>query len=282
MANYQTNRLILIDKNRSENVQSLDASRLEIINALKNNEFVLYYQPQFNIKTKSYVGVEALIRWQHREKGLLFPADFLPLAEAVDLMRELDQWVLNQACQQNKLWQMRGMKPIRIAVNISPKFIQSDDFANSIVATLNKTQLKPEYLELEITEEVDLHHNEKVIDSLHTLKSFGIKIALDDFGTGYSSISYLKKLPIDRIKIDKSFIQNILENPNDAAMVIAMISLASSMNIEIIAEGVETLKQLQTLLAHDCHEIQGFYFSKALPVDEVEILLFRNQLFNLR
>lgn len=247
--------------------------KIELLNALKNNEFVLYYQPQFNLATSKVEGVEALIRWQHPKKGLLLPNEFIELAEESGLIIRIGEWAIKSACLQNKIWQDKGLPQIRMSVNVSGRQFRNKNFVEFIINTLNEINLKPKFLELEILENIILHDNRQVIESIRRLKKLGVQIALDDFGTGYSSISHLKKIPIDRIKIDETYIRNINKNSDDAAIVKAIIALASSLNLQVLAEGVESLKQLKLLLAQECNEVQGFYFSEPLPAEETEKFL---------
>ncbi|EKD71837.1 MAG: diguanylate cyclase/phosphodiesterase with PAS/PAC sensor(s) [uncultured bacterium] len=255
-----------------------DLKKSDIINALQNQELVLFYQPQFNLKTSRFEGVEALIRWQHPNDGLIMPDDFLSLAEEWDVIADIGQWVLEKACFQNKRWQDNGLTPIRIAVNVYDKQFQQQNFVDVVLDVLKRSQLNPKYLELEIAENTIIHDNDAdVISRINCLRNLGVIITLDDFGTGFSSISHLKKIHVDRLKIDKSFIKNIHTNPDDAAIVRAIIALASGMNMQALAEGVEKQEQLELLLAYDCHEVQGFYFAEALSAKETEDFLKFNQ-----
>jgi EAL domain-containing protein (putative c-di-GMP-specific phosphodiesterase class I) len=250
---------------------------LEISRAIERDEFVLYYQPQFNLITSKFEGVEALIRWEHPEKGLLLPEHFLSTIEESLFLIEIGRWIMRTACEQNKLWQDKGLQPIRVAVNVASSHLEQDNFVDDVLTILAEFDLHPGSLELEITENTILHNNVKSIENIHKLKKIGVNIALDDFGTGYSSISHLKKIPVDRIKIDKTFIENIHVNADDAAIVRAIISLATIMNLQVLAEGVETLNQLQMLIFHECKEAQGFYFSRPLSADDVEKFLLHHE-----
>lgn len=251
-----------------------DELKHSLLKALKNHELIIHYQPQFNLNNSQFEGVEALLRWIHPTEGLLLPSQFIKLAENSGLIVHIGEWVIKTACEQIKAWQDKGLPPIKVAVNISGRHFRHKDFVEFVIKTLNRIHLKPKYLELEITENTIIHDDDhKIIKTIRRLKKLGIQIALDDFGTGYSSISYLKKIPIDRLKIDKTFIKNINTNSDDAAIVRAIISLASSLNLQVVAEGVESLKQLKTLLSQECKEVQGFYFSEALPAVEVEKFL---------
>lgn len=256
--------------------------KIELLNAIKNHELILYYQPQFNLSTTKFESVEALIRWQHPVKGLLLPNDFIPIAEESGLIVKIGEWSIKKACLQNKLWRDKGLPAIRIAVNVSGRQLQQRDFVEFIMNSLQEANVEAHYLELELTENIIIHdNNKKLISAIQRLKKLGVRLALDDFGTGYSSISHLKKIPIDRIKIDKTYIKNINVNNDDTAIVKAIISLAASLNIQVLAEGVESLKQLNTLLAHECQEAQGFYFSEPLPAEGVEkfLLFYQNKQF---
>ena len=245
----------------------------DLIRAVKDNQFVLYYQPQFNLDTSKFEGMEALIRWSHPRRGLMMPQDFLHLAEETGLIVRIGEWVLKTACEQNKKWQNMGFPALRIAVNVAGKQFQQHNFVSVVMDILKQCNLDPKYLELEVTENFIVQNDETIVNNIKELKQAGVSIALDDFGTGYSSISHLKKIPVDRIKIDKSYIQNINDNNDDAAIVKAIIVLAKALNLQVLAEGVETLKQLQMLMFNECKEVQGFYFSKPLPAAEVEKLL---------
>jgi diguanylate cyclase (GGDEF)-like protein len=248
-------------------------TRLEIESDLRRslvqNDFFLEYQPQYNLKDQQLIGVEALVRWNHPEKGVLMPIDFIPLAEETGLIVPLGEWVIETACRQNKEWQDKGMKPIPIAVNIATKQFMQPNFISMIKNVLNKTKLDPKYLEVEVTENVILN-TANVIDSIKELKKIGISIALDDFGTGSSGFNYLRNLPIDQLKIDKSFINNINCDRADEVMIQAIINMANSLNLDIVAEGIETDIQLKFLESIDCHKVQGFYFKKPLSLQQFE------------
>lgn len=237
--------------------------------AIDSDELVLYYQPKINIQTKEMIGVEALVRWQHPTLGMLPPSEFVPLAEETGLIKQMDDWVLRTACKQNKKWQDMGIPPFSVAINLSSNQFASDELPDLVQSVLCDTGLKPEYIELEITETMtmDVEH---AIPTLQKLNELGVKISIDDFGTGYSSMSYLTKFPIDRLKIDRSFIWNIEKNVSDSNIVITIIRMAHNLGLKVIAEGVENEKQLQFLHEHGCDEVQGFYFSEPLPVETIE------------
>ncbi len=250
----------------------LELTAEEILAAIAHEEFVLYYQPQFNLINSKLDALEALIRWQHPQWGLLQPGSFLPAVQELGLMAAIDGWVLHAACKQNRIWHDLGCTDLRIAVNVSPQLLLASDFIEQVEKALKIHQLKPEMLEIELTENI-LLHEDKNIAVVHQLKKLGVSIALDDFGTGYSSIAYLKKIQVDRIKIDKTFIDAIHHDQSDAIIVRAIIALAVGLNVQVLAEGVESLRQLQLLLDMECKEAQGFYFSEPLKQTEIEAVL---------
>ena len=238
--------------------------------ALKREEFVLFYQPQVNAKTGLIVGMEALIRWKHPELGLVSPAEFIPLAEETGLIIPIGEWVLKQACSQNKTWQTKGYYPIRVSVNISARQFQEQNIVEMVQRVLQETKLKPEYLELEITETIAMQNADYTVQILAGLEAMGVHISLDDFGTGYSSMGYLKRFPLDVLKIDRSFVQELLEDPSDAAIASSVIHLAHSLKLKVIAEGVETKEQVDFFQHHGCDIIQGFYFGRPMPAENFE------------
>jgi len=240
--------------------------------AIANEEFFLCYQPQINLSTNRLCAVEALIRWRHPTKGILLPIDFIPLAEDIGLIMPIGEWVIRKACQQNKAWQDQGLPPMRMAVNVSAQQLKQQNLVEVIQKILQETGISPEYLEIELTENVILS-NRSVIDVVVKLKKLGVMIAIDDFGTGYSSLSYLEELPMDRLKIDSSFIKHIHSATDDEVIIRAVIAMAQNLHLEVIAEGVETNNQLNFLKKHECGEVQGFYFSKPLSGDEIESYL---------
>ena len=233
--------------------------------ALDNQEFLLYYQPQINLTSGEMIGMEALIRWQHPELGLLSPKQFISIAEETGLIIPIGEWVLRKVCLQLKEWQSRGLPLFRVSVNLSACQFKQRNLVGIISEIIEETGVDPSYIELEITEGVLVDDEEKAIDILHKLKKLGMQISIDDFGTGYSSLSYLKRFPINTLKIDKSFIRDISTNADDAAIAEAIIALGHSLRLKVIAEGVETLEQLEFLSPRGCDEVQGFYFSEPLP-----------------
>lgn len=238
--------------------------------ALDNGEFFLHYQPQIDTNTNEIVGCEALIRWNHPELGMISPGEFIPISEANGLIILIGRWVLYTACMQNKLWQDAGLKPIYVSVNLSAVQLIQKDFIDMVSDTLKETGLSPQYLELEITESVAVKNHEHIIKISEKLNKMGIRIALDDFGTGYSSLNYLKNFAITTLKIDRSFIHDIIENPKNSAIVSSIIAMGHNLELNVTAEGVETIDQYNDLQERGCDIIQGFYFSKPLPQNEFE------------
>ncbi|WP_209121362.1 bifunctional diguanylate cyclase/phosphodiesterase [Alkalihalobacillus sp. BA299] len=242
--------------------------------AIDNDEFKLYYQPKIELSTRKIYGVEALLRWEHPELGFVPPYEFIPIAEEIGMIIPIGTWVLQKACTQNKKWQSKGIK-VKINVNVSAVQFE-DSFLDQVKETLHKTHLKPEFLGLEITESVMQNIAESSV-IIQEIKSIGVKISIDDFGTGYSSLSVLNKLPIDYVKIDQSFINEILTNVNTALLVKTIIEMGKNLNFALIAEGIETEQQAEFLIQNGCHYGQGFFYSSPLPADEVEKLLMKKQ-----
>ncbi len=236
--------------------------------ALERNEFLLYYQPQVNLRSGKIIGMEALLRWQHPERGLVSPGEFIPVLEETGLIVPVGEWVLRTACAQNSAWLAAGLPPMRVAVNLSAHQFRQSNLTDVVCLALEDSGLEPELLELEVTESIMIQDLQTTLTTLHQLHVIGIQISIDDFGTGYSSLSYLKRLPISKIKIDQSFVRDICSDTDDAAITDAVISLGHSLKMQVIAEGVETLEQLDYLRAHGCDEFQGYYFSRPLPAGE--------------
>jgi diguanylate cyclase (GGDEF)-like protein len=238
--------------------------------ALERNELVLHYQPKVGLDDGTLSGAEALVRWQHPEWGLIAPERFIPIAEETGLIVEIGEWVIRTACRQNRAWQDAGLPPVILSVNLSARQFRQDHLVKLLKEILDETGVKPEHLEMELTESLLMHNAKAAIAILRGMKSIGVKLSLDDFGTGYSSLNCLSRLPIDALKIDKSFVQHIgdQEHGDDRILVQAIISLGHSLNLRVIAEGVETAAQLQFLEDHRCDEVQGFYFGKPMPADE--------------
>jgi EAL domain-containing protein (putative c-di-GMP-specific phosphodiesterase class I) len=217
--------------------------------------------------------MEALIRWMHPDLGLVYPTEFIPMAEETGLIVPIGEWVLRAACEQNKAWQDEGHAPIRMAVNLSCRQFQQEDLADRVERIVKETGLDPQYLELEITESVLMKDADAAVATLNKLKKKGIYISIDDFGTGYSSLGYLKRFPIDVLKIDQSFIRELSAGTEDAAIATAIITVAHTMNLKALAEGVETLEQLELLRALKCDSMQGFVFSRPIPAAEASKIL---------
>ncbi|MEC0232417.1 sensor domain-containing protein [Paenibacillus alba] len=257
-------------------MKSVSINRLKLENELRRaiagDEFMLFYQPQVDIETGRIVGVEALIRWNHPERGVVSPNHFIPFAEESGLIVPIGEWVLRAACKQNKTWQNQGYPLMPISVNLSMRQFFQHNLKGKIRHVLEQTGLEPQYLELEITESMtmDVDH---AIQSLLELKELGVHVSIDDFGTGYSSLYYLKKFPIDKLKIDRSFVRDIMVDPNDAAIVATIIAMTHHLNLKVIAEGVETEEQLHFLHQNRCNEVQGYWFSPPVNAEELEGML---------
>lgn len=244
--------------------------------ALERNEFMLYYQPQVDLRTRRITGMEALLRWQHPDFGLVLPSRFIPIAEETGLIVPIGEWVLRAACFQNKAWQDAGMPRLHVAVNLSARQFKQPNLVNIVSQTLADSGLEPRYLELEITESIAMERAEETIARLNELKAMGVSISMDDFGTGHSSLSYLKRFPIDTLKIDQSFVQDVLLDSQDAAIAAAITTMARSLKMKVVTEGVETKEQIDFLREHDRNEVQGYYFSHPLPADAFADLLRSN------
>ena len=241
--------------------------------AIQHEEFLIHYQPRVSVDSLHITGVEALVRWQHPKLGLVSPAEFIPLAEDTGLIVPIGEWVMRNACLQNKRWQNEGFAPIQMAVNISARQFHDQDVTRMVVRILEETGLTPKYLELEITESSIMRNADLAANVLNRLKGMGINISIDDFGTGYSSLAALKRLPIDALKIDQSFVRDATTDPDDASLVMAIITLGHNLRLKVIAEGVQTEEQLRFLNLLRCDEIQGYLFSKPLHADGMSSLL---------
>ncbi len=241
--------------------------------ALERQEFILHYQPKIDLQSGTIVGIEALVRWQHPQRGLLAPADFVPIAEDSGLIVPIGRWVLREACRQAQAWQDTGLSPVAIAINTSALEFCAKDFLVSLRGILEETRLQPRYLELELTESVLMQDARSTDSILHTLSAMGIHLAVDDFGTGYSSLSYLRRFPIDTLKIDSSFVNSMTHSENDASLVSAMISMGKSLKQRVIAEGVETAEQVAFLRDQQCDEGQGFFFSHPVVAEALTPML---------
>jgi diguanylate cyclase (GGDEF)-like protein len=241
--------------------------------ALKNNEFIVYYQPQVNGATDKLIGMEALVRWQHPTMGLVAPDKFIPLAESTGLIVELDRYVMKRAMMQISQWYEQGLNPGVLAMNLAIKQFQRQDFIPMFKELMQETNCQAEWLELEVTEGKIMTHPEESIKILNEISDLGIELAVDDFGTGYSSLAYLKRLPIDKLKIDQAFIRDLPDDEEDAVITKAVIALSKSLNLKVIAEGVETKEQRDFLVENGCKKIQGYFYSKPIPADELELIL---------
>jgi diguanylate cyclase (GGDEF)-like protein/PAS domain S-box-containing protein len=238
--------------------------------ALEKEELVLHYQPRVDVASRQIVGIEALVRWLHPERGLVSPLEFIPLAEEIGLIGELGEWVLKTACRQNRLWQDQGLTPVKVSVNLSAQQLSSTSMINQTIQNvLSETGMDARWLELEITESSLMQNIESTLNMLLEIRDSGVSISIDDFGTGYSSLSYLKRLPIDTLKIDKSFIRDIAIDREDAAIVTATIAMAHTMRLKVVAEGVTSKEQIRFLESHRCDQVQGYLLSYPLPADEL-------------
>ncbi|MGN6703415.1 MAG: putative bifunctional diguanylate cyclase/phosphodiesterase, partial [Burkholderiaceae bacterium] len=238
--------------------------------AVERGELVMHYQPRLDIARNELVGVEALLRWDHPDKGLMMPSHFIGLAEETGLIDAIGEWVLGIACRQLKCWQNAGLSPIRMSVNISAIQLRSDATVDVIARALGASGLDPSCLELEITESSLMQNLDAVQERLESIRKLGVHLSIDDFGTGYSSLSYLKQLPIDTLKIDKSFVRDVTQNPDDAAIVGVTIAMAHSMGLRVVAEGVTAVEQMRFLESCGCDEVQGYLLCQPLPADEAE------------
>jgi diguanylate cyclase (GGDEF)-like protein/PAS domain S-box-containing protein len=262
------------------NVRAVERQSIEehLRRALERREFTVHYQPKINLDSKVITGVEALIRWTHPTRGLISPLQFIPVAEDCGLILPIGAWVLREACAQARAWVDVGLPFMTMAVNVSAKQFENENFMRDIFAILDETGLDPRYLELELTESVLMRRAELTASILLTLRERGIRVAVDDFGTGYSSLSYLRKFPLDALKIDRSFVSQITTIPDEMTIVRAIISMGRSLNLRVIAEGVETQGQFDFLKIHQCDEAQGYYFSPPVPPQEFARLLLESQL----
>ncbi len=238
--------------------------------AIERNQFALQYQPRVDLASGAVIGVEALVRWRHPVLGLVPPARFIPLAEETGLIDDLDMWVLDEACARAAAWRAQGLPPLRVSINLSARQFQQAGLAQRVQAALAKSSLPPHCLEIEITESTVMRDTGEATSVLRSLKALGVALSIDDFGTGYSSLSYLKRFPIDVLKIDRSFVSDVTTDPNDAAIACAIIALAHTLNLEAVAEGVETAEQVAFLRENGCDEIQGYYFSPPVWPEQIE------------
>jgi EAL domain-containing protein (putative c-di-GMP-specific phosphodiesterase class I) len=241
--------------------------------AIENNEFVLHYQPKVRLRSGQVTGVEALLRWQRPGHGLVPPNAFIPLLEETGLIVDVGRWVIAEACRQIGAWSATSIGPVQISVNVSGRQLIEGDLVGDVAGSLDGSGISAELLELELTESSLMANTERTIASLHALKKRGVQISIDDFGTGYSSLAYLRRFPIDALKIDIAFIRDIMNNADAAAIVLAIIRMAHILKLDTIAEGVETVEQVEFLRRHRCDFMQGYYFSRPLPVLDLERLM---------
>jgi diguanylate cyclase (GGDEF)-like protein/PAS domain S-box-containing protein len=241
---------------------------VELRDAIEHKEFVLYFQPQIDLNSGRVVGAEALLRWRRPGVGIVGPGVFLPRAEENGLIISINEWVLHEACREARSWQRAGLPPLHVSVNLSPIQFRKRSVPLLVAKALSDSGLDPRRLDLELTESIVMQDLEAVINDLKQLRDLGVQISIDDFGTGYSSLSYVKRLPVNRLKIDQSFVRNVSTDPNDAAIVRAIVTLGHSLDLEVVAEGVETADQLARLRAEGCDHVQGFYFGRPMPADE--------------
>jgi diguanylate cyclase (GGDEF)-like protein len=253
---------------RSEmNARALERLKMEgdLRRGIENGELRLHYQPQIDLSTNKILGAEALVRWQHPKLGLIAPAKFIPMAEDTDLIVPLGEWCLREGCRQLRSWQKSGLTKLRVSVNVSPNQFHQKNFVETVGQVLSETEIDPQTLQLEITESSLIQDADNVVTRLRELKEMGLMVAIDDFGVGYSSLGYLKQLPIDMLKIDRSFVSDATSDPDDAALIMAIITLAHNLRLKVMAEGVETDEQLRFLRLLRCDEGQGYLFGKAQP-----------------
>ena len=260
------------------NAQALERLTLEnqLRRAVEREEFVLYFQPKVEVATRRIAGVEALIRWKHPEQGIIQPSKFIPIAEETGLIVEIGQWVLRSACSQLQAWMQQGLPPMCVAVNVSGAQFKHGTIWHAVRGALERSGIPPSHLVLELTESILMENAEESIETLNELKDMGVKVAIDDFGTGYSSFTYLSRFPIDELKIDRSFIHSLTSQRGSPAIVGAMIALGRALNLQVVAEGVETPQQLDFLRARNCHQYQGFLCSRPVPPGPLTTLLQRS------
>jgi EAL domain-containing protein (putative c-di-GMP-specific phosphodiesterase class I) len=255
--------------------QSIERLMLEtgLRHALDREEFTLHYQPKADLQTGQVTGVEALLRWIHPDLGMLPPMQFIPLAEETGLIVPIGRWALKEACRQNMAWQLQGLRPISVAVNLSPRQFVDENLLHDVDDALSTSGMPPSLLQLEVTESMVMQNVPRAVRLLDALRSRGIRLAIDDFGTGYSSMSLMKQFPIDTIKIDRSFVRDLPNDSEDKAIAQAIISMGKALGMTIIAEGVETTEQRTFLRDHACDEMQGFLFSKPIIPEQLADLL---------
>jgi EAL domain-containing protein (putative c-di-GMP-specific phosphodiesterase class I) len=263
------NRYAFFTQEMNDRVESQLVLEAGLQRAVRNDEFVLHYQPRVSAATRRVVGVEALLRWQHPERGLVPPGEFIPLLEESGLIVRVGAQVIAAACRQNKAWQDAGLPPMRVSVNISSRQFRTGSLEETVREALRASGLAPEWLEIELTESLLVENSEHAVAVMERLKEIGVAISIDDFGTGYSSLGYLKRFPIDSLKIDRSFVKDLRTSATDAAIVDAISALAHSLGLGLVAEGVEEAGQADFLRARYCTEMQGYLFGRPVPPQEM-------------
>lgn len=276
MALYQAKaegrgRYRFYDAKMNARAQARKTLEFEMRRALERHEFCLHFQPKINTFTGDLTGVEALIRWQHPERGMVLPGEFIPVAETTGLIVPLGDWVLHTACAQSVAWQKMGLPPVPVAVNVSAIQFKGTDFIDTVTRAIDESGIDPACLELELTESTVMDETEVMTELLHRLRDLRLNVAIDDFGTGCSSFLRLKELPVNKLKIDLSFVRNVTDDPANAAITKTIITLAKNLNLGVIAEGVETAEQFAFLLQHECQEVQGYYISRPLSGDQFTV-----------
>jgi EAL domain-containing protein (putative c-di-GMP-specific phosphodiesterase class I) len=270
-------RYQIFDKEMHARSLELFQMESELRWAIERKEFVVYYQPIYNSDSGIITCVEALLRWKHPERGMVYPDKFIPLAEETGLIVQVGEWVLHDVCRQIRAWDDASLPGVRVAVNISARQLQDDEFPQIVQSAMDKYNLPGCCLQLEITESAAMQDFDRTVGALHQLINMGVQISLDDFGMRYSSLDYLKRFPVNTIKIDKSFVWDITDDPDDAAITSAIISVAHILNLNVVAEGVETKQQLEFLLKNRCDEVQGYLYSRAQTCDDITRLLRENK-----
>ncbi|KTC76843.1 EAL domain-containing protein [Legionella brunensis] len=276
IAKKERNNFRLFDETINEHTKKSLEMQMELRSALMSKEFYLLYQPTIDLRTGEIIGVEALVRWNHPTKGIIHPLEFIPTAEQSKIIIPLGEWIFSSACFQNKAWQKKGLRPLRLAVNVSGIQLLRDNFVEFIEFTLEHSQLDPQYIELELTESTIMDNKKQNLYKLNQLKDLGINLTIDDFGTGYSSLNYLRAFPVSKLKIDQSFVQDCISDHNNASIIEAIIAMGHSLKLRVLAEGIETLEQLQFLKDCQCDEGQGFFYGHPMHPDAFAKLLAKN------
>jgi EAL domain-containing protein (putative c-di-GMP-specific phosphodiesterase class I) len=260
---------VLFEKTIREEMESRLTLEAELVRAVERNEFELFYQPQVRLADGGLIGAEALIRWRHPVRGMVSPAEFMPVVNTSSISDRIADWVLQTACRQARAWEQAGHN-VRVGINLSPSQLQSNDLATSVAEMLESTGLTPALLELEVTEDILLVDEDKVLDIFHRIQQLGARIVFDDFGTGYGSLSYLKKFPLNGLKIDRSFVLELLADSDDAAIVGSTIGLSKQLGLSAIAEGIENRATADLLVSMGCEQGQGYYFGRPMPAQAFE------------